>query len=109
MSEFFRRLKVMYTMRWHAHYTTGGTGHLYQGGFKSFPIQTDGHLLTVMRYVVRNPVRANLIELAESWGWSSAYARLRSADERRWLAIPEDPRCRETGVPGGTRSRRRKN
>ena len=48
VSEFFRRLTVMHTMRWHAHYKTGGTGHLYQGRFKSFPIQTDGHLLTVM-------------------------------------------------------------
>ena len=59
VSEFFRRLTVMHTMRWHAHYKTSGTGHLYQGRFKSFPVQTDGHLLTVMRYVERNPVRAN--------------------------------------------------
>ncbi len=44
-----------------------------------------------MRYVERNPVRANLIELAENWQWSSAYVRLRRADERRWLAIPADP------------------
>lgn len=91
VSEFFRRLTVMHTMRWHAHYKTGGTGHLYQGRFKSFPIQTDGHLLTVMRYVERNPVRANLIELAENWPWSSAYARRQRADERRWLAIADDP------------------
>ena len=91
VSEFFRRLTVMHTMRWHAHYKTGGTGHLYQGRFKSFPIQTDGHLLTVMRYVERNAVRAKMTELAENWPWSSAYARLRRADERHWLAIPEDP------------------
>lgn len=82
--EFFRRLTVMHTMRWHAHYKTGGTGHLYQGRFKSFPIQSDRHLLTVMRYVERNPVRANLIDLAEEWQWGSAYARRGPADERRW-------------------------
>jgi len=91
VSEFFRRLTVMHTMRWHAHYKTGGTGHLYQGRFKSFPIQSDGHLLTVMRYVERNPVRANFVELAEDWQWSSAHARFQRADERRWLAIPDDP------------------
>ena len=45
VSEFFRRLTVMHTMNWHAHHKTGGTGHLYQGRFKSFPIQSDGHLL----------------------------------------------------------------
>ena len=91
VSEFFRRLTVMHTMRWHAHYKTGGTGHLYQGRFKSFPIQTDGHLLTVMRYVERNAVRANFVELAEDWHWSSASARRQPADERRWLAIPDEP------------------
>ena len=100
VSEFFRRLTVMHTMRWHAHYKTGGTGHLYQGRFKSFPIQTDGHLLTVMRYVERNPVRANFVDLAEDWQWSSAYARFQRADERRWLAIPDDPQ-----LPRNWRSR----
>ena len=91
VSEFFRRLTVMHTMRWHAHYKTGGTGHLYQGRFKSFPIQSDGHLLTVMRYVERNPVRANFIDRAEEWQWGSAYARRGPADERRGLAILKDP------------------
>ena len=91
VSEFFRRLTVMHTMRWHAHYETGGTGHLYQGRFKSFPIQSDGHLLTVMSYVERNPVRANIIELAEDWQWSSAYARRLPIDERRLLTISDDP------------------
>jgi len=46
VSEFFRRLTVTHTLRWHDHYRTGGTGHLYQGRFKSFPIQDDRHLLT---------------------------------------------------------------
>ena len=91
VSEFFRRLTVMHTMRWHAHYKTGGTGHLYQGRFKSFPIQSDGHLLTVLRYVERNPVRANYTELAEDWQWGSAHARQQSTAERPWLAIPDDP------------------
>jgi REP-associated tyrosine transposase len=91
VSEFFRRLTVMHTMRYHAHDKTGGTGHLYQGRFKSFPIQTDDHLLTVMRYVERNPVRANFTELAETWQWGSAYARQKSASECHWLTVPADP------------------
>jgi putative transposase len=66
VSEFFRRLTVTHTMRWHAHYSTGGTGHLYQGRFKSFPVQDDEHLLAVMRYVERNALRANLVERAEA-------------------------------------------
>ena len=91
VSEFFRRLTVMHTMRWHAHYKTGGSGHLYQGRFKSFPVQSDEHLLAVMRYVERNPVRANLTEHAEDWQWSSAYIRRGPAEVRRWLVVPEDP------------------
>ena len=43
LSEFFRRLTVAHTMRWYAHYRTGGTGHLYRGRFKSFPNQSDSH------------------------------------------------------------------
>ena len=91
VSDFFRRLTVTHTMRWHAHYGTGGTGHLYQGRFKSFPVQDDEHLLTVMRYVERNPVRANLIDKAEEWKWSSAWARRQKPEERTWLAIPPSP------------------
>ena len=45
-----------------------------------------------MRYVERNPVRANFVKLAEDWQWSSAFARFQRADERRWLAILNDPR-----------------
>ena len=89
VSEFFRRLTVTHTMRWHSHYQTGGTGHLYQGRFKSFPIQQDEHLLTVMRYVERNPVRANLIRHAEDWKWSSAFARRQTKQKQpNWLGTP---------------------
>lgn len=92
VSEFFRRLSVTHCMRWHAHYHTGGTGHLYQGRFKSFPVQTDEHLLTVMRYVERNPLRAGLTRAAEEWRWGSAWARLQSEEtNRRWLQAPLDP------------------
>lgn len=66
LSAFFRWLTHTHTMRWHAHHQTGGTGHLYQGRFKTFPIQSDEHLLTVLRYVERNPLRAELCDWASS-------------------------------------------
>ncbi len=90
LSEFFRRLTVTHTMRLHAHYHTGGTGHIYQGRFKSFPVQSDEHLLTVIRYVERNPLRAGLCELAEEWRWSSSYVR-RMSDRPTWLVDPSEP------------------
>jgi len=75
VTEFFRWLTLTHTMRWHAHHGTLGTGHLYQGRFKSFPIQADEHLLAVLRYVERNPLRANLVARAEAWRWSSLWVR----------------------------------
>jgi putative transposase len=62
-------------MRWHAHYHSSGTGHLYQGRFKSFPIEADEHLYRVLRYVEGNPLRANLVVQAAAWRWSSLHLR----------------------------------
>ena len=50
------------------------SGHVWQGRFKAFPIQQDEHLLTVVRYVERNALRAGLVERAEDWPWSSLRA-----------------------------------
>jgi REP-associated tyrosine transposase len=67
-------------VRWHhAKYHT--TGRLWQGRFKAFLIQQDHHLLTVMRYVERNALRANLVERAEAWRWGSL----------AWRAAPNPP------------------
>ena len=54
LSRFMRLLTLTHTQRWHAHRRSAGTGHLYQGRFKSFPIQGDEHFSTVCRYVERN-------------------------------------------------------
>src|SRR4051812_37072669 len=61
LSSFVRWLTVTHSMRWHAHYHTGGTGHIYQARFKSFPVEGDDHFYTVVRYVERNALRANLV------------------------------------------------
>jgi putative transposase len=79
LSDYVRWLTVTHTQRYHAHYHTGGTGPLYQGRFKSFPIQEGVHLRIVCRYVERNALRAGLVRKAEAWRWSSLCAR--SSDE----------------------------
>jgi len=68
-----RWITVTNKQRWHAHRRSSGTGSVYQGRFKSFPVQTDEHFLTVARYVERNALRAKLVDRAEEWRWSSAY------------------------------------
>lgn len=67
---------MTHTQRWHAAHRTADTGPLYQGRFKSFPIQEDEHLLTVLRYVERSPLRAKLVDEAEAWRWSSLWHRV---------------------------------
>jgi putative transposase len=81
LSRFLGWLTLTHTQRWHAHYHTVGTGHLYQGRFKSFPVATDDHFLTVCRYVERNALRAGLVERAEDWRWCSLWRRERGTAE----------------------------
>jgi len=52
------------------------SGHVWQGRYKSFLIQEDAHLIAVLRYVERNPVRAGLVPTAEAWRWSSHRERI---------------------------------
>jgi len=73
LSTFTGWLTLTHTQRWHAHHHSTGRGHLYQGRFKSFPCQDDDHFYTLNRYVERNALKANLVERAEDWRWSSLY------------------------------------
>ncbi len=62
LSTFMCWLTMTHTQRWHAHHRTAGTGHLYQGRYESFPVQSDEHPPTVCRYVERNALSANLVQ-----------------------------------------------
>ncbi len=57
-------------VRWY-HLKHATSGRVWQGRFKAFLIQQDHHLLTVMRYVERNALRAKLVDRAEDWPWGS--------------------------------------
>jgi putative transposase len=88
LSQFMRWLTVTHTQRWHAHHRTAGSGHVYQGRFKSFPVQSDEHFLTVCRYVERNALRAKLVARAEDWRWSSLQVRRTKDDWDRPALTP---------------------
>jgi putative transposase len=93
LSRFMGWLTLTHTQRWHAHRRSIGSGHLYQGRFKSFPIQQDEHFYTVARYVERNALRAGLVQRAEDWRWCSLHRWLRgSADDKHLLATWPLPR-----------------
>lgn len=91
LSGFMHRLTMTHTMRWHHAHGTLGTGPLYQGRFKSFPVDTDEHFLTVCRYVERNALRANLVERAEDWRWSGLWHRRHPSHRGGLSAWPVAP------------------
>ncbi len=62
------------------HRKYGTSGRIWQGRFKAFAIQEDAHLLTVLRYVERNALRADLVRRAEHWRWGSLYWRINGED-----------------------------
>jgi REP-associated tyrosine transposase len=74
LSKFMQWLMTSHVRRYHRHYRT--SGHVWQGRYKSFIVEEDGHLLTVARYVEGNPVRINLVPSADEWPWSSHGERL---------------------------------
>src|SRR6516225_8574566 len=85
LSDFGHWLTLTHTQRWHAHFRDVGAGHLYQGRFKSFPIEEDEHFLQVCRYVERNALRAGLVKRAEAWRWSSLWQRQHKEQLPRWI------------------------
>ena len=95
LGKFMQWITLTHTQRWHQIKNTKGTGHLYQGRYKSFIVKEDSHLLSVVRYVERNPLRAKLVKKAENWNFSSLSHRLLKGRNQKLLSewpipIPED-------------------
>ena len=70
LSDYMMWLLTAHVRRYHQHYHS--SGHVWQGRFRAFPVQEDDHLLTVVRYIERHPVRAGLAGRAQDWRRSSA-------------------------------------
>jgi putative transposase len=88
MGKFLRWVTATHSLRYHAHYHTRGEGHIYQARYKSFPVQDDSHFYVLCRYVERNPVRANLVELAENWQYGSLYRWNQSVEPSPQILSP---------------------
>ena len=87
ISSYMRWVTGTHVRRYHRLYGLEGTGHLYQGRYTSIPVQSDRHLLAVLRYVESNAHRARLVSRAEAWPWSSLGAR----EEVRGQLVSESP------------------
>ena len=82
LARFVQRLTTTHVRRWHRDRQSVGGGYVYQGNYKSFPIQRDDHLLTVLRYVVCNPVRSGLVTRAAQWRFSSFWRWLHPGENK---------------------------
>lgn len=60
-------------------------GHLFQGRFKAILVDKDPYFLELCRYVVLNPVRANMVQMLDDWPWSSWHAITGKAVAPDWL------------------------
>jgi putative transposase len=85
---FMHWLSTTHTRRVHVATKTIGAGHLYQGRYKSFLVDSDNYLLTLIKYVERNPVRAKLVRVCENWQWGSAWRRINGNKEQKKLLDP---------------------
>jgi REP element-mobilizing transposase RayT len=110
LSTYAQWLTVTHVRRWHAHHHTQGTGPVYQGRFRSFPVQADGHFLSLCRYVERNALRRSrtprgpvaLVEFVAPLPGDgrAVVARLARAKARRLAAVCEQARDgKRTGGP----------
>lgn len=69
LSDIMKRINVSYASYLNKKYHR--VGHVFQDRFKSEPIEDDRYLLTAIRYVHNNPVKAKLVESPENFAWSS--------------------------------------
>ena len=60
LSRWMQWLMTSHVRRYHRHYK--GSGHVWQGRFKAFPVESDDHYWTVLRYIERNPLRADMVQ-----------------------------------------------
>ena len=74
VSLFMRQVGQSYVQAFNARHGRGGT--LWQGRFKSCLVDNDRYLLTVIRYIELNPVRAAMVESPDAYRWSSVHTHL---------------------------------
>ena len=78
LSRLMHRFEGRHANNWAGAHRARGRGYVYQGRFKSVPVQTSHSLFRVCRYVERNALRQNLVAKAEDWEWGSLHARCNS-------------------------------
>ena len=93
LAVFMKWVTVTHTMRYHAAHGTTGMGHVYQGRYKSFPVQGNLSYLELLRYIESNPMRAKLVKQAGDWLWSSYRLHTGGKPEDKPLTVCRGPKA----------------
>ena len=67
-----KRIGTRYAMWFNKKYQR--VGHLFQDRYRSEPVDNDAYLVTVLRYILQNPVKGGLANHPGAWKWSSFLA-----------------------------------
>ena len=85
LGKFMQKLTVTHVRNWQEHRKKVGTGHVYQGRYKSFPVETDDYYYQLCRYVECNAFRAKQVKSPDQWRWSSLWRREHGTPKQRKL------------------------
>ncbi|MFJ5762354.1 transposase [Neobacillus sp. NPDC093182] len=87
ISATMKRIGVSYVSYYNWKY--GTSGHLFQDRFKSENVENVQYLLTVVRYIHQNPLKAGIVKRVDEWRWSSCRQYYGTHDEGSKLLDPE--------------------
>jgi REP element-mobilizing transposase RayT len=83
LSRFMRHLNGVYTQRYNRIHQCDG--QLFRGRYKAILVEADSYLLELVRYIHRNPVKAEIVEDLEQYPWSSHHDYLLEENHSTWL------------------------
>ena len=85
LSRLMRHFNGVYTQQFNRRH--GLVGHLFQGRFKAILVDRDAYLLSLCRYVERNPLAAKLVRDVANWPWSSYGVHVGRVAAPDWLDV----------------------
>ncbi len=83
ISRCMKHLNSVYTQRYNRRH--GFEGQLFRGRYKSILVCNDSHLLQLVRYIHKNPVKAGMVKDMSDYRWSTYNGYLSYAKKWNWL------------------------
>lgn len=84
LSTTMKRIGVSFVLYYNWKY--GTSGHIFQDRFKSEDVENDQHLVTVVRYIHQNPLKARIVKRMDKWRWSSC-REYYGTDDKVWTLL----------------------